>query len=94
MNEPITKITDYHNYGDAEKRDSSVANGLMAKFYFTVGCEVILTSNFWVEVRFHNGYKGNVVYVVYKYSKGPRSKNGNILPESVVVEFYLLDDDV
>ena len=64
LNKSTTKIIADHNNGDAEKLDYSEANGLMDKLYLAVGAEVMLTSNLWVSVGFHNGYKVKVVYFV------------------------------
>ena len=64
LNKSTTKIIADHNNGDVEKLDYSEANGLMDKLYLAVGAEVMLTSNLWVSVGFHNGYKVKVVYFV------------------------------
>ena len=48
----------------AEKQGLAEANRLMSKLYLAIGPEVMLTSNLWVGVGFHNGSKGKVVYFV------------------------------
>ena len=65
LNEPATKIIADHNNGDAEKSDSSEANGFMDKFYFAVEDEMMLASNLRVGIGLNNGAKRKFVDFVY-----------------------------
>ena len=91
---PIAKLTSTHNNGDAVKRDSTEANGLMSYLYLAVGAEVMLISNLWVDVVLNNGAKVNVSGFLYKNSDGPRTKKGEKFPEAVVVQFHSMAEGV
>ena len=82
---PIATLTAMHNNGNAAKRNSTESNGLMLKLYLSVGAELMLTYNQWVDVGFHNGAKLKVVGILYNHSSGYPMNNVKKLPEDAVV---------
>ena len=91
LQKPIARLDAVHNKPEAKRKDSQEASGLHATLFLCEGADVMLTSNLWTAAGLHNGAKGKVVDFVYTTPEGPRSKE---LPESVVVYFPHLDENV
>ena len=91
LQKPIARLNAEHNCAAARRSDSQDANGLHATLFLCEGADVMLTSNLWTAAGLHNGAKGKVVDFVYTTPEGPRSGS---LPESVVVHFPHLQDNV
>ena len=71
---PITKLQARHNYSEAKKNYSQEANLLHSCSYLAKGADVILTSNLWTPVGFHNGARGKFIDSVYMNLDGPLSQ--------------------
>ena len=52
---PIAKSQARHNCLEAKKKDPQEANGLHSCLHLAKGADVLLTSNLWTPVGFHNG---------------------------------------
>ena len=90
METPIAKLQARHNCLEAKKNDYQEPNDLHSCLYLTKGDDVMLISNLWTPVGFHNGARGKVIDFVYMNSDGPRYQN---FPEAVVVQFSHLEPD-
>ena len=74
LESPGAKLQARHNCLEAKKKYSQEVNGLHSCLYLAKGADVLLTSNLWTPVGFHNGDRGKVLDFVYMNSNGPRSQ--------------------
>ena len=62
----------WYNTTETRQRDSQDINVINTWLLLCDGSDIIMTSNMWTDVGFHNTEKVKVVDFLYKIPKGPQ----------------------